>query len=137
MKTFHIVTAAAIGLAAPAFAEGDAAEGEKEFRTCKSCHMIESPDETIVRGGRVGPNLYGVAGATAGAAEDFRYSDLMAAANEQGVEWTEENFVGYVQDPTGWLKETTGESGRGKMTFRVRSEEDARNLYAYLASLTE
>jgi len=128
---------ATITLGLPAFAEGDAAEGEKEFRTCKSCHKIESPDETIVRGGRVGPNLYGIPGSTAGSAEDFRYSDLLMAANEQGVTWTEENFVGYVQDPTGWLQETTGESGRGQMTYKVRKEEDAKNLYAYLQSVSD
>jgi cytochrome c len=137
MKTFYLAAAASVGLALPALAEGDAAAGEKEFRACKACHMIKSPDETIVRGGRVGPNLYGVTGETAGAAEDFRYSDLLSAANEQGVEWTEENFVAYVQDPTGWLKDTTGESGRGKMSYMVRDPQVARDVYAYLASLSE
>lgn len=137
MKTFYLAAAATVGLAMPAFAEGDAAAGEKQFRTCKACHMIKSADETIVNGGRVGPNLYGVTDRTAGSAEDFRYSKLLAAANEQGVEWTEENFVGYVQDPTGWLQDTTGESGRGKMTYKVGDAGDARDLYAYLDSLSE
>ena len=47
----------------------------------------------------------------------------------------EEQFVAYVQDPTAYLREATGDSGRSKMTFKVRKEEDAVNLYAYLASI--
>lgn len=128
---------ATIALGLPAHADGDAAKGEKEFRKCKSCHTIESPDETIVKGGRTGPNLYGVTQRVAGSIEDFSYSDVMMAAHEQGIEWTEENFVGYVQDPTEWLDENTGEGGRGKMTYKVRKEDDARDLYAYLSSLVE
>ena len=126
---------AMFGAALPALADGDAAKGEKAFRACKSCHMIASPEETIVKGGRTGPNLYGIAGRAAGSVEDFRYSDLLLAAGAAGISWDAESFAGYVQDPTGWLKETTGESGRGKMTFRVRSAEDAADLWAYLASL--
>lgn len=133
----RLMTACAtLALALPAFAEGDAVEGEKEFRKCKSCHMIESPDETIVKGGRTGPNLYGIPGRTAGTVEDFRYSDLLVAAGEQGLTWDEESFVAYVKEPTDWLKDYTGDSGRGKMTFKVRKDEDAMNLWAYLVSVS-
>ena len=138
----HAATVAALAgsLALPAMADdhasGDAAAGEKAFRACKACHMIESPDETIVRGGRVGPNLYGVVGRTAGSAEDFNYSGLMATAGAQGLAWDEQTFVAYVQAPTGYLQEQTGESGRGKMAYKVRSKEDAVDLWAYLASVS-
>ncbi len=135
MKSKIAAVLATIALGLPAHADGDAEKGEKEFKKCKSCHAIESPDETIVKGGRTGPNLYGIAGQVAGSVEDFRYSDLLVAANEQGIEWTEENFVGYVQDPTAWLQEATGDSGRGKMTYKVRKEDDAKDLFAYLSSL--
>ena len=40
-----------------------------------------------------------------------------------------------MQDPTGYLREITGDKGRSKMTYKVRKEEDALNLYAYLASI--
>jgi cytochrome c len=51
--------------------------------------------------------------------------------------WTEENFVGYVQDPTGWLREKLdNRRARGKMAYQVRAEEDAINLYAYLATFS-
>ena len=137
MRTGIAATVATFVLALPAMAEGDAVAGEKVFRQCKACHMVESPEETIVKGGRIGPNLYGVAGSAAGAQDGFRYSKLFEAANEQGVTWTEDNFVGYVQDPNGWLKDTTGASGRSKMSFKLRKEDDARDVYAYLKSLAE
>jgi len=134
---------AALSVASPAFADnhsgGDAAAGEKEFRKCKSCHMIvDNEGNNIVRGGRVGPNLYGVIGRTAGSVEDFRYSDLLAAAGEAGLEWDEAEFAAYVQDPTGYLREYTGESsGRGKMAYKVRDEQDAMDLAAYLATFSD
>ncbi|MCZ7675038.1 MAG: c-type cytochrome [Roseovarius sp.] len=137
MKFKIAAVLATIALGLPAHADGDADKGEKEFKKCKACHAIGSPDATIVKGGATGPNLYGVTDHAAGSVEGFRYSDLLVAANAQGIEWTEENFVGYVQDPTEWLKEATGENGRGKMTYKVRKEDDAKDLYAYLSSLTE
>lgn len=138
MKPTIAALTATIALALPAHADetGDAAAGEKAFRQCKSCHTIASADETIVRGGRTGPNLYGLPGRVAGSVEDFRYSDLLVAAGEQGVTWDADSFAGYVQDPTAWLNETTGESGRGKMTFKVRKAEDAQDLWAYLVSVS-
>lgn len=138
MKSTIAALTATIALALPAYAEtaGDAAAGEKAFRQCKSCHTIASADETIVRGGRTGPNLYGLPGRVAGSVEDFRYSDLLVTAGEQGVTWDADSFAGYVQDPTAWLNETTGESGRGKMTFKVRKAEDAQDLWAYLVSVS-
>ncbi len=140
MKQSLTLSASLLVLAAPAFAEshasGDAEAGEKAFNQCKACHMIQDADgETIVRGGMVGPNLYGIAGRTAGSVEDYRYSGLLETAGEQGLEWDEENFVAYIQDPTGWLKEYTGESGRGKMTYKLRKEEDGFDIWAYLASV--
>lgn len=133
-----------LGLAAPAFAQdamptGDAAAGEQAFnRQCVACHVVVDADGTKLAGrnGQVGPNLYAVAGATIGHVEGFRYGDAIVALGERGDTWTEEAFVGYVQDPTNWLRDTLDDTGaRGKMGYKVRSEEDALNLYAYLYSL--
>jgi len=82
MKYLIAASATLLGLAMPALAEGDAAAGEKTFNQCKACHMIASADETIVRGGQVGPNLYGVIGRTMGSVEDYRYSDGLEAKAE-------------------------------------------------------
>ena len=88
------------------------------------------------RNGRTGPNLYVGAGVPAGVAEGFRYSASLAAYGEAGNVWDEEAFVAYVQDPTAYLREALGDNGaRSAMSFRVRGEDDARNLYAYLQSL--
>jgi cytochrome c len=119
-------------------ATGDAAAGETAFRQCIACHVVvnEAGDTLAGRNARTGPNLYGVAGAVVGHMEDFRYSPGLTALHEEEVVWDEANFAAYVQDPTAYLREATGDdSARGAMAFRVRSEEDALNLYAYLASL--
>ena len=134
MRLTSVAVVAAFA-AAPAFA-GDPAAGERQWRQCQACHMIVSPDgETIQRGQRTGPNLYGVAGREAGAVEDFRYSPSMAAAGEAGLVWTEENFIAYVENPTGFLREFLDDSSaRGSMAFQLRS--GAADLYAYLESVS-
>lgn len=137
--------AASVALASvfvlPAMAQdftGDPAAGEEAFQQCISCHVVvDGSGETLAgRNARTGPNLYNVAGNTIGSVEDFRYGNGIELANEQGLVWDEANFVAYVQDPTNWLREATGDRRvRGKMSYRVRDEGDALNLYAYLASL--
>ena len=143
---FAIACATTVLLAAPAFADahlaatGDAAAGEKAFRQCQSCHVVQGPDGEILAGNaaQTGPNLYGVVGRTAGSVEGFRYSDLMLAAGEAGMIYDEANFVPYVMDPTAHLQEVSGDtSGRSKMSYKVRKEEDAVNLYAYLAQFSD
>ncbi|NSX53449.1 c-type cytochrome [Parasulfitobacter algicola] len=149
MKFNWIALAAAMTLTAPAFAEshgdammaptGDADAGEAAFRQCVACHIVQNDEGETLAGRRAqtGPNLYQISGRSAGTVEDFRYSDAMVAAGEAGLVWNEETFSAYVQDPTGYLREFLDDSGaRGKMAFRVRKEEDAVNLYAYLASLS-
>ena len=137
-----IVFMAATMLAAPAFADGhasgDVAAGEKAFRQCVSCHVVVNDEGETLAGkkAKTGPNLYGIVGRTAGSVDGFKYSKIIMLAGEQGITYDEANFAGYVQDPTGWLREATGDKGRGKMTYKVRKEADAINLYAYLASLS-
>lgn len=143
MKTNVIAMIALFSASTTAFAEshasGDPAEGEKVFRQCKSCHSIQDADgNDIQKGGKVGPNLYGVAGRTAGSVDGFGYSKFMVAAGEAGLTWDEEHFVPYVQDATGFLRDYLDDkSARGKMTYRVRKEDDAINVWAYLVSVGE
>jgi len=123
-------------MAAPAFADGDPAAGEKAFNKCKSCHMIETPDgETIVRGGRVGPNLYGIPGRQAGTVEGFNYGKSIIEAGEKGLVWDAETFAAYSADPKGYMQEYLGESSvQVKMSFRLR--DGAEDIYAYLESVS-
>ena len=137
MKTRAMSLAVAAVLAAPAMAQdmGDPEAGENLFNRCKACHMIESPDgEMIQRGGRVGPNLYGVVGGPAAEVEGFRYGDGILQAAEMGLEWTPENFAAYSAAPQAFLRAFTGASGaRSKMAFRLPNGAD--DLYAYLMSV--
>lgn len=147
MKYFALIAASAL-MAAPVYAEnhtadlelqGDVAAGEEAFnRQCVACHVVVNDDgETLAgRNARTGPNLYGVAMRVPGVVEDFRYSDSVVELGEAGEVWDEANFVAYVQDPTGWLREVLDDRrARGKMAFQVRDEGDAYNIYAYLAEI--
>ena len=145
-RTLAIV--AATTLALPAFADGhavdltasgDVDEGEKAFRQCISCHVVENEagEKLAGKNAKTGPNLYGIIGNQFGKVDGFRYSDInQLAAGMDAIVVNEEVFVAYVQDPTGYLREVTGDNGRSKMTYKVRKEEDAINIYAYLASLS-
>ena len=124
---------AAASLATGAVAQGDPAAGEKEFNKCKSCHMVVAPDGTeIVKGGKTGPNLYGVIGRTAGTYPDFRYGDSTVAAGAAGLVWTVENIQQYVPDPAAFLQEVLGDSG-AKSKMAKQRVKDLESLAAFLA----
>lgn len=131
-----LATAIAGLLALPAYAEGDAEAGKKTFNKCKSCHQIaDSEGEVIVKGGKTGPNLYGIAGRTAGTVEDFKYGDSIVAAGENGLVWDETTFVEYAKDPKTFLKDYLGEtSAKSKMTFKLK--KGAEDVYAYIVSVS-
>ncbi len=129
MKPLIAASATLMTLAMPALAEGDAEAGEKTFNQCKACHMIESEDETIVRGGRVGPNLYGVIGRTMGDVEDFNYSDGLQAKGDEDELWTEENLAEFITDPNEFL------GSRSKMSFKLR--KGSEDVAAYLATFSD
>jgi cytochrome c len=118
-------------------ADGDATAGEKHFNQCKTCHSIVADDGAeIMKGGKVGPNLWGVAGRSAGTEDGFRYSDAMVAAGEAGLAWNQDDFTTYIQDPTKFLRAyTQDDKARGKMTFKLRKAEQAPDLWAYLVSV--
>lgn len=136
LKFLAISTFVASGaMTGAAFAEGDAAAGETAFGKCKACHAITDGDTVIVRGGRTGPDLFGIIGTTAGAAEGFRYGDSTIAAGAAGLVWDVENVAEYVVDPTAYLRAFLGDtSARSKMTYRER--RNGEDIAAYLASLS-
>jgi len=129
-----VLTAALTLLALPAFA-GDAAKGEADFKKCKSCHSITAPDGTEVqKGGKTGPNLWGLGGKAVGSTADFKYGDSILAANAAGKIWDEAALAVYVADPTAWLKEATGDAAaKSKMTFKLT--KGGEDMAAYLVSI--
>jgi cytochrome c len=123
-------------MGAPAFAAGDVGKGEKTFGKCKSCHMIVSDDGTqIVKGGKTGPNLYGVIGRQAGTVEGFRYGADLVAAGEAGLIWDETLLAEFVKDPRGFLK-TQLNSSKAKSKMSLKLKSGGEDIAAYLASLS-
>lgn len=127
--------------AAPAFAEGDAAEGETLFnRQCVACHVVQNSAGEVLAGrnAKTGPNLFGLAGKAIGSVEGYNYGESILAVNATGAMWDAETFVTYVQDPTDWLRATLDDRrARSKMAFKVRSSEEAEDIWAYLSTFTE
>ncbi len=127
-------TALLISVSGAVFAEGDAAKGEKDFKKCKTCHKIASADEVIFKGGKAGPNLYGVVGRRAASVEGFKYGASLLAAGEAELVWTEELLIKYIADPKAFLKEMTADpKAKSKMTFKMKNAGD---VAAYLASVS-
>jgi cytochrome c len=121
-------------LSSPALA-GDPALGEADFKKCKSCHAVIADDGTeIVKGGKTGPNLFGVVGRKIGSFPDFRYGASITAAGADGSVWDEAGVAAYLVDPAKWLQERTGDAGaKSKMTFKLA--KGAEDMAAYLATL--
>ena len=130
----YLIAAASILLASPVFA-ADPAAGEANFKKCKACHAVIAPDGTAIqKGGKVGPNLWGVIGRQVGSLEDFSYSAPTVAVGADGTVWDEAMLAAYVVDPSAWLVEKTGDAkAKSKMSFKLK--EGGEDIAAYLASL--
>ena len=119
--TFTLIAA----LAGPAFAEGDAAKGEKVFRKCKACHAVEEGKN------KVGPSLFNVIGRTPGTEEGFSYSKAMEEFGAGGHVWDEETLSSFLEKPKGLVDKT-------KMSFvGLRKEEDRADVIAYLKQFSK
>lgn len=129
-----LIAAAALALATPALA-GDPVAGEALFTKCKACHMAVAPDGTVVqKGGKVGPNLWGVIGRQIGTAEGFSYGAGTLAAGADGTAWDEAMIAAYLTDPSAWLAEKTGDTAaKSKMSFKLK--DGGEDIAAYLATL--
>jgi cytochrome c len=133
-KAILIAAFAAAAIAAPARA-GDVAAGEKTFNKCKTCHSIIAADGTaVVKGGKIGPNLYGVIGRPLASYPEFKYGDGILAAGAKGLVWDEAMIAEYTKDPTKWLDANSGDpKAKSKMVFKLaKGNED---VAAYLASV--
>jgi cytochrome c len=132
MKTALFAALALFALPAHA---ADPAKGESEFKKCKACHAILAPDGTEVqKGGKTGPNLWGVIGRPIAAVDGFGYGESMAAVGATGMVWDEASLAAYITDPTKWLKDTLGDSAaKSKMSFKLA--KGAEDVAAYLASV--
>jgi cytochrome c len=140
MKLFRI---AILGLSLAATAgtaqAQDATEGENVFKKCQTCHRIGEGAKNLV-----GPVLTGVIGRQAGTAADFAYSPLNKNSGENGLVWTEELVVKYLEDPNAFLKDFLTSKGKEdlavgvtKMVFKLPDETDRKNVAAYLKTFSK
>jgi len=102
------------------FVNASAAEGEKLWRQCGSCHKLEQGANAT------GPYLHGVVGRDIAAADGFAYSDALAGA--EGA-WTPEELQAFLANPKDYAPGT-------KMAYRGMSDiADRANMIAYLESV--
>lgn len=98
----------------------DVAAGETSFRKCLPCHSIGEGAKN-----KVGPELNGLDGRKSGTTPGYSYSD---ANKNSGIIWGEQTFAEYIKEPRAKIPGT-------KMVFAgIKSENEARNLWAYLSS---
>ena len=117
-----VLTVALTGGALTAHAAGDAAAGAKVFKSsCARCHTIDEGGKN-----KVGPNLFGVFGTTAGkrvASFEKRHSKAMKGS---GIVWDEKSLDGFLMNPKKFL-------AKNRMTFPgVKKAGDRENLIAFL-----
>jgi len=130
----RLIPVLALFMATPALAS-DPAKGESEFKKCKACHSIIAPDGAeIQKGGKTGPNLWGILGQPVASSPDFKYGEGILAAQAGGAIWDEENLKTYLEDPAAWVRIAAGDdSAKSKMSFKLT--KGAEDMAAYLATL--
>ncbi len=136
MTKLMLLAATAALLAAPALA-GDPAVGEDLFKKCKACHSVIAPDGTeFQKGGRTGPNLWGMMGRPIASDPDFAYGSGLNAVATKGLVWDEALLTGYLADPAAWVVQESGDAAaRSKMNFSLGEGGD--DIAAYLRSIPQ
>ena len=112
-----------LGASVAAEAGGDPAAGEKVFAQCKACHNIGEGAAN-----KIGPELNGVIGRTAGTIETFKsYGEGLKKLGADGLVWNEEKLTLYLHNPKEFNPGT-------KMSFvGLKKDDDVANVIAYLS----
>jgi len=104
-------------------AMGDIAHGEKIFKKCSACHMVQAGGKNMI-----GPNLWGVVGRKVGSASDYNYSKALGAYAKN---WNFEEMNGFLIKPQKHIKGT-------KMAFAgLRKEKDRASVILFLNSKSD
>ena len=121
-KIFMLTSILVVAAFTPAVA-GDVDAGEKVFKKCKACHVVDQEKN------KVGPHLVNLFGRAAGSVEDYgKYSN---ALKDSGIVWNDETLNGFLEKPKVYVKGT-------KMAFGdLNKEEDRLNVIAYLKSFSQ
>ena len=103
-------------------AAADVAKGEKLFKRCKACHVLEAGTN------RVGPYLSGIVGRDIASVEGFNYSETLEGLDG---DWTVDALNGFLEKPQNFAPGTN-------MGFPgLRKEEDRAAIILYLQNATE
>lgn len=94
--------------------------GQLLYMQCKACHDVEPGLPH-----KVGPNLNGVLGRTAGTAPGFKYTDAMA---KSGIAWTPQTLDIFLKQPGAMIP------GNGMAFAGVANDADRASLVVYLQS---
>jgi cytochrome c len=113
MKTSLIATFAAATFALPAMAQdaGTPPRAKKNSTSARPATWSGDDGTDIVKGGKTGPNLYGVVGRKAGTEEGFKYSDALIKLGEAGEVWTVQDLKHYITDPNSYVRKVFGDKG--------------------------
>jgi cytochrome c len=113
-----IAAAALIAASTTAGVAQDVQKGANVFKQCLPCHSIGPGAKN-----KIGPELNGLDGRTAGTVANFNYSD---ANRKSGIVWNEASFKEYIKDPKAKIP-------GNKMPFAgIKNEQQINDLWAYI-----
>ena len=92
---------------------GDIAKGEKTFKKCAACHLVDKEKN------KTGPHLVNLFGREAGSLKS--YKKYSKAIKTSGIVWNEETLDGFLAKPKSYLKGT-------KMAFAGLKKEKIEQI---------
>ncbi len=106
---------------------GNAENGAEIFDYCAACHEVGKGAEN-----GIGPHLNGIFGRRAGAfGDDYAYSDSLARAGADGLEWHLRTLDAYIENPKSLVSGT-------RMNFDgLEDAQDRADLLAYLRRFSD
>jgi cytochrome c len=113
-----IVAAVLLAVSAGTPRAQDVEKGKASFRKCVLCHSIGENAKN-----KVGPELNGLDGRSAGSVQGFLYSDAHA---HSAIMWNETTFKRYIKDPRAMVP------GTKKAFAGLNDEHEAEDLWAYI-----
>lgn len=109
---------------------------ERLWANCRTCHAVTAPDgRVLARGGRSGPNLFGLAGRPLAGDSNFKlYSPELVSLRNSGRRWNEADFVAYLANPDQFLQTATGRPA-ARSDMHVQMRQGGAALWAWIGGL--